>query len=155
MLRFSPKLVLENGQNGQIDNDQMINDSQIAHHNPCFNFLVLYNNSFDNQGSKINKNDIFLRFDMLTDDKYQQEINELKVEIKLLKQCDPKIEMYRNNTNSESKNENTASVSHGGQQENVELITIINFIEQTMKTLSSYGEQSKTQLDFNLTQQDK
>ena len=92
---------------------------------------------------------------MLTDDKYQQEINELKVEIKLLKQCDPKIEMYRNNTNSESKNENTASVSHGGQQENVELITIINFIEQTMKTLSSYGEQSKTQLDFNLTQQDK
>ena len=97
---------------------------------------------------------------MATDDKYQQEINELKVEIKLLKQCkkrqyDPKIEMYRNNTNSESKNENTASVSHGSQQENVELITVINFIEQTMKTLSSYGEQLKTQLDFNLTQQDK
>ena len=50
--------------------------------------------------------------------------------------------MYGENTNSELKNENTASVSHGGQQENVELITVINFIEQNMKTLSNYGEQS-------------
>ena len=97
---------------------------------------------------------------MATDDKYQQEINELKQDIKLLKQYktrqhDPKTEMYKSNTNSESKNENTASVSHGGQQENVDLITVINFIQQTMKTLSNYGEQLKTQLDFNLTQQDK
>ena len=76
---------------------------------------------------------------MAKDDKYQQEINELKEEIKLLKQStkqqlDPKIELYRNNINSESKNENTASLSHAGQQENVEIITVINFIEQTMKT---------------------
>ena len=48
-----------------------------------------------------------------------------------------------------------APVSHGGQQEYVDLITVINFIEQTMKTLSNYLEQLKTQLDFNLTQQDK
>ena len=40
--------------------------SQIVHHNPCFNLFVLYNNSFDNQGSEINKNDIFLRFDILS-----------------------------------------------------------------------------------------
>ena len=51
---------------------------------------------------------------MATDDKYQQEINELKQDIKLLKQYktrqhDPKTEMYKSNTNSESKNENTAS----------------------------------------------
>ena len=46
---------------------------------------------------------------MATDDKYQQEINELKKEIKLLNQSkkqqyDPKTEMYRNTINSESKN---------------------------------------------------
>ena len=34
-------------------------DNQIVHHNPCFNLFKLHNNSFDNQGSKINKNDIF------------------------------------------------------------------------------------------------
>ena len=34
-------------------------------HNPCFNLLILHN-SFDNEGSEINKNDIFLRFDILS-----------------------------------------------------------------------------------------
>ena len=63
--------------------------------------------------------------------------------------------MYKNNVISKSKNENTASVSYGGQRENVPLITVISFIEQTMITLSNYGEQLKTQLDFNITQQDK
>ena len=38
---------------------------------------------------------------------------------------------------------------------NIELIKVINFIEQTMTTLSSYGKRLKAQLDFNLTQQDK
>ena len=28
------------------------NDSQIVHHNPCFNLLILRNNSFDNQEAK-------------------------------------------------------------------------------------------------------
>ena len=79
----------------------------------------------------------------------------LKEEMKLLKQSkkqqhDPKSEMYKKH-NFEIKNKNTASVSHGGQQENIQLIAIINLIEQTMKTLSNYGEQLKTQLDFNLT----
>ena len=41
-----------------------IYNSQIVHHNPCFNLFILHNNLFDNQGSEINKNDIFLRFDM-------------------------------------------------------------------------------------------
>ena len=42
-------------------------DSQIVHHNPCFNLFILHNNPFDdNQGSEINKNDIFLRFDILS-----------------------------------------------------------------------------------------
>ena len=30
------------------------------------NLFILHNNSFDNQGSEINKNDIFLRFDILS-----------------------------------------------------------------------------------------
>ena len=101
-----------------------------------------------------------LNTNMAKDDKYQQGISELKEEIELLKQSkkqqhDPKTEIYKNNIILESKNENTDSVSHGDQQENVQLITVINFIEQTMKTLSNYGEQLKTQLDFNLTQQEK
>ena len=41
-------------------------DSQIVHHNLCFNLFILHNNLFDNQGSEINKNDIFLRFDILS-----------------------------------------------------------------------------------------
>ena len=28
--------------------------SSTVHHNPCFNLFMLYNNSFDNQGSEIN-----------------------------------------------------------------------------------------------------
>ena len=32
------------------------------HHNHYFNLLIFHNNSFDNQGSEINKNDIFLTF---------------------------------------------------------------------------------------------
>ena len=43
-----------------------IYDSQIVHHNPCFNLFILHNIPFDNEGSEINKNDIFLRFDILS-----------------------------------------------------------------------------------------
>ena len=40
--------------------------SQIVHRNPCFNLFILHNIPFDNQGGEINKNDIFLRFDILS-----------------------------------------------------------------------------------------
>ena len=43
-----------------------MNDSQIVHHNPCFNSFILHNIPFDNPGSEINKNDIFSRFDILS-----------------------------------------------------------------------------------------
>ena len=43
-----------------------MHDSQIVHHNPCFNLFLLHNNSFDNQGSEINEKDIFLRFDLVS-----------------------------------------------------------------------------------------
>ena len=96
---------------------------------------------------------------MEEDARYRQEIKEFKEEVKFLKQSkkeqhDPKTEMYRNNINS-GKNENAASVFHGGRQENFELKTVINFTEKTVETFSNYREQLKTQLDFNLTQQDK
>ena len=67
-------------------------------------------------------------------DKYQQEINKLKRRNKTIKQSkkqqhDAQTEMHWNNINLESKNENSASVSHGGQQEHVELYTVVNFLE--------------------------
>ena len=33
--------------------------SQIMHHNLCVNLFMLHNNSFDKQGSEINKKNIF------------------------------------------------------------------------------------------------
>ena len=47
----------------------------------------------------------------------------------------------------------TSIVTNRGQQENIDLITVINFAEQAMTTLPKYGEQLKSQLDFNPTQQ--
>ena len=32
---------------------------EIVHHKPCFNLFILHNNLFDNQGSEINKNNMF------------------------------------------------------------------------------------------------
>ena len=50
---------------------------------------------------------------------------------------------------------NLASITPAGQNETVQLLTIINFIQDTTTTLSSYSEQLKTQLDFSMIQQDK
>ena len=50
------------------------------------------------------------------------------------------------------KNFQTASIIDGGQQQNVEIISVISFIEQTMQTLKNFGEQLKIQLDTNFTQ---
>ena len=36
--------------------------NQIVHHKPCFNLFILHNNLFDNQGSEVNKDDIFCSF---------------------------------------------------------------------------------------------
>ena len=38
----------------------------IVHHNPCFYLFILHNNSYNNQGSEINKKGIFLRYDILS-----------------------------------------------------------------------------------------
>ena len=57
---------------------------------------------------------------MAKDDKYQQEIDEVKEDIKLLKQPKKyqhnlKTEISKNNIILESKNNNSASMSRGGQ----------------------------------------
>ena len=101
-----------------------------------------------------------LKTDLSFNYKYQQEIKQLKEEIKLLKQTknnhqEGTKEIKTSHARANSKNEFQASVSHGGQEENIELINVKNFAEQTMTTLSSYGKRLKTQLDFNLTQRDK
>ena len=42
--------------------------------------------------------------------------------------------------------------NNGDQQQNIEIINMISFIEQIMKTLKNFGEQLKIQLDANLIQ---
>ena len=51
-----------------------------------------------------------------------------------------------------SKNPGTASNNNGGQQQNIEIINMRSYIEQTMKTLKNFREQLKMQLDANLIQ---
>ena len=69
-----------------------------------------------------------------------------------IKISDTELIQTTNLSQTITKNVNTASMTNR-QQENISLITIINLVEQTMTTLSKYGEQLKTQLDFSLTQQ--
>ena len=42
--------------------------------------------------------------------------------------------------------------NNGDQQQNMEIINMVSFIEQTMTTLKNFGEQLKIQLDTNLIQ---
>ena len=49
---------------------------------------------------------------------------------------------------------NIQEASEGGQLGKVGLLTVITFIEETMKTLATYRKQLKSQLDINLIQKD-
>ena len=51
------------------------------------------------------------------------------------------------------KNGPTASKT-GGQIEKTEMLSVISFIEDTMRTLPNYGEKLKNQLDINLVQKE-
>ena len=60
-------------------------------------------------------------------------------------------------TNSTSENpkttqhpKNVEETSEGGQLEKVELLSVITFVEETMKTLVTYAKQLKNHLDINL-----
>ena len=97
--------------------------------------------------------------------KNQEKIKELEEQIKKLRnkqqETEDTLDIKTKDNKTEttepdvhSKNVRMASVTNRGQEENLQIITVINFIEQTMKTLSTYGEQLKIQLDTNLTQQE-
>ena len=51
-----------------------------------------------------------------------------------------------------SKNEEIASSNIGGHRKNVEIISVISFMEETIETLKGFGEQLKIQLHSNLFQ---
>ena len=42
------------------------------------------------------------------------------------------------------------SNSQGGQQQNIEIIQVISFIEETMQKLKTFAKKSKVELDSNL-----
>ena len=69
------------------------------HHILCFNLFVLQNNSFDNQGSEVNKNDIFLRFDILSFTKIFSE----KTAFRNVKKCRLYIDMKSNSKTTMAK----------------------------------------------------
>ena len=52
-----------------------------------------------------------------------------------------------------SKNRPKASQT-GGQIEKMEILSVISFLEYTMRTLSSYRERLKKKLDINLMQKE-
>ena len=52
------------------------------------------------------------------------------------------------------KNIPVASTSGGHTQTNIDLLKVLNFVQETMQTLSNYSEQLQTHLDINLTHQE-
>ena len=47
-----------------------------------------------------------------------------------------------------------ASTSGGHTQTNIDLLKVLNFVQETMETLSNYCKQLQTHLDKNLTRQE-
>ena len=89
----------------------------------------------------------------------KQQIKQLQQEVRNLKGNSNINETNNNSLFKEpkqqpthSKNAEMASNNNGGQQQNMEIINMISYIEQTTKTLKNFGEQLKIQLDTNLIQ---
>ena len=83
------------------------------------------------------------------DGRLKSQIEQLKEEVKVLKITSTKTPKQN------SKNVQMASDSQGGQQQNMEVIQVISFIEKTMQKLKTFGEKFKVELDSNLTQWDQ
>ena len=84
------------------------------------------------------------------------ETEELKQQIQNRNNTEAKTHEKTNSTSENSKitqhPKNVLMASERGQVEKVELLSIITFIEETMKILATYGKQLKSQLDINLIQ---
>ena len=72
----------------------------------------------------------------------QEELDNLKQDSSSKNQSLIKQSRSQSTEQQKKKLENfqTASIIGGGQQQNVEIISVISFIEQTMQTLKSFGE---------------
>ena len=87
---------------------------------------------------------------------FKRRIKHLQEELDNLKQDSSSKNQSRSQSTEQQKqqpkNLQTAFIIDRDQQQNAEIISVIRFIEQTMQTLKSFGEQLKIQLDTNLTQ---
>ena len=115
-------------------------------------------NKYRKQGKSLSRS--FTKTSNANADKQQQKLNELEEEISKLKATQniaaktTKTDQTKMNNppHQYSKNGSATSATSRRQQENTDLLKVISFVEETMKTLSNYGEQFKIQLDFNLVQ---
>ena len=84
------------------------------------------------------------------------EIEELKQQKQNRNNTQAKTHEKTNITSENSKitqrPKHVLEASEGGQLEKVELMSFIKFIEETMKTLATYGKQLKSHLGINLIQ---
>ena len=90
-----------------------------------------------------------------------KEIEDLRNQIKLLKQNQKERDTQEQPKHTEKKEEHpkpknipVASTSGGHTQTNIDLLKVLNFVQETMQTLSNYSEQLQTHLDINLTHQE-
>ena len=93
------------------------------------------------------------------EDSLKQQIKQLQHEVRDLKE---NSNIYDTNNNpsfkkpkqqsAHSKNAEVASNKNGGQKQNMEIINMLSYIEQTMKTFKNFGEHLKIQVDINLIQ---
>ena len=73
----------------------------------------------------------------------QQEVRDLKVNSNINETNNNSLFKEPKQQVTHSKNTEMASHNNGGQQQNMEIINMISYIEQTMKTLKNFGEQLK------------
>ena len=90
-----------------------------------------------------------------------KEIEGLRNQIKLFKQNQKEGDTQEQPEHAENKEEHTepkniqvASVSGGLTQTNIDLLNVLNFVQETMQTLSNYSEQLQTHIDINLNHQE-
>ena len=89
------------------------------------------------------------------------EIEDLRNQIKLLKQNQKESDTQEQPKNTENKEEHpdpksiqVASASGGHTQTNIDLLKVLNFVQETKQTLSNYTEKLQVHLDINLIYQE-
>ena len=90
-----------------------------------------------------------------------KEIEDLRNQIKLLKQNQKESDTQEQPKHKENKEEHpepksirVASASGGHTQTNIDLLKVLNFVQETKQTLSNYREKLQANLDINLIYQE-